>query len=553
MKKITCLLFLFAAITQTAQTRKGEFRLSSATAVHDLYVSFEPGLSFNSSESIENQVATGIPGIESLLEDYGFTLQKGISFSEEKFKDMARRAKAISGDDIAVRRLQNIFRVSIPNSSNARLVELASALEKLDLVTYCSLVSKEAIAPPNDIAPVTPNFQTQQTYINPDPGVNMQYAWDLGLAGSDIKIRDVEYGFNKQHEEFVDNDNVFLAPDMTISSDATASYIDHGTAVLGVIYGDVAGYGVTGMANEAAELILFPEWQETGYNRILAVTNSIANSVAGDVIIYEMQTGGSTNTAYVPAEYENVIWDLTKAATDSGIVVVAAAGNGNQNLDALFYAPYLARGNSGAIIVGGGTADLAHNKISYSTYGTRVDVQGWASNVLTSGYGNTFLFGSDYNQGYTLFSGTSSATPIVASCVVVLQSYYFAQADEYLTGVEIRNILQETGIPQGTGGNIGPLPNMESALLVLDGLLAVKNRDKLSFGIFPNPATSSITIHGNVGQAATVQFINSVGQLVYSKQLPENREMDISQLSAGFYFVQVTDGAYTSVRKIIKR
>ncbi len=30
----------------------------------------------------------------------------------------------------------------------------------------------------------------------------MRYAWNLGLDGAGIRIRDVEYGFNKNHEEF---------------------------------------------------------------------------------------------------------------------------------------------------------------------------------------------------------------------------------------------------------------------------------------------------------------------------------------------------------------
>src|SRR5690606_13783988 len=125
---------------------------------------------------------------------------------------------------------------------------------------------------------------------------------------------------------------------------------------------------------------------------------------------------------------------------------------------------YINRGDSGALIVGGGTPDLSHNKISYSTYGARVNVQGWADNVATSGYGDWQIFGNDMNQQYTMFSGTSSATPIVAGCVAVLQSYYFSLTGEYLSPLEMRSLLVATGIPQGSGGPIGPLPNMEAAI-----------------------------------------------------------------------------------------
>ena len=102
--------------------------------------------------------------------------------------------------------------------------------------------------------------------------------------------------------------------------------------------------------------ILYPEWtEEYGYNRVLATSNAIDNSASGDIIIFEMQTYGP-NGNFVLAEYEQAIWDLTKAATDAGIIVVAAAGNGGVNLDATSFNNYNARGDSGAIIVGAGSA-----------------------------------------------------------------------------------------------------------------------------------------------------------------------------------------------------
>jgi hypothetical protein len=69
-----------------------------------------------------------------------------------------------------------------------------------------------------------------------------------------------------------------------------------------------------------------------------------------------------------------------------------------------------------------------------------------------------------------MFSGTSSATPIVASCVIVLQSYYFSLTGKYLTGKQMRDILVNTGIPQGGSKHIGPLPNMKNALEAIDNL-----------------------------------------------------------------------------------
>ena len=145
---------------------------------------------------------------------------------------------------------------------------------------------------------------------------------------------------------------------------------------------------------------------------------------------------------------------MTKAATDAGLTIVAAAGNGNNNnvgedLDASANVLYMARGNSGAIIVGAGSPNMAHNKLGFSTYGSRVDVQGWGQSVYTASKGDAVMIGGDFNQRYTNFTGTSAATPtpIVASCAVVLQSYYYSLTGNYISGIQIRSLLKATGIP----------------------------------------------------------------------------------------------------------
>jgi hypothetical protein len=102
---------------------------------------------------------------------------------------------------------------------------------------------------------------------------------------------------------------------MTISSSASESFTEHGTAVFGILYAHKGNYGVSGLAHGAQELVLFPEWQQSGYNRINAVSQSINNSTIGDVIVYEMQVNVFTSSDFVTAEYNQVVWDLPKAAT----------------------------------------------------------------------------------------------------------------------------------------------------------------------------------------------------------------------------------------------
>jgi len=233
--------------------------------------------------------------------------------------------------------------------------------------------------------------------------------------------------------------------------------------------------------------------------------------------------------------------------------VVAAAGNGNEDLDSAPYLSYRNRGNSGAIIVGGGTATTAHNKISYSTYGSRVDVQAWATNVRSSGYGNFLQVNGDFNQSYTNFSGTSSATPIVASCAIVLQSYYHGLTGNYLSSVEMRDLLIATGIAQGSGGHIGPIPDMQAAIEAIN-LLGVKQNGKDNlFTVYPNPVTDKaiLVVPGFSGNEKVVLF-NALGQQVYSQALRADKTVDMSAFPSGVYFLQLTGNARTATQKIIK-
>jgi len=192
----------------------------------------------------------------------------------------------------------------------------------------------------------------------------------------------------------------------------------------------------------------------------------------GDVVMLEMQTGDPNDpndTDWGPAELEATVWLIVNSATDTEIIVVAAAGNGDQDLDSAEYDYYMGRGDSGAIIVGAGTADTSHDRLPFSTYGSRLNLQGWGESVVTLGYGDLAIIGDDENQMYTdTFSGTSSATPMVTSAVVAVQGLAVEAIGRRLDPWEMRELLVLTGIPQGSGGHIGPIPDVLAAGQAVD-------------------------------------------------------------------------------------
>eukprot|EP01065_Artemidia_motanka_P026914 TRINITY_DN32153_c0_g1_i1.p1 TRINITY_DN32153_c0_g1~~TRINITY_DN32153_c0_g1_i1.p1 ORF type:complete len:505 (+),score=158.58 TRINITY_DN32153_c0_g1_i1:81-1595(+) len=314
----------------------------------------------------------------------------------------------------------------------------------------------------------TPDFVSRQTYRNADPGMDVDWA-EANVAGwpegGGVRWSDIEYSWYYEHEDMAE---------LTRESGVTevGNFRDHGTASAGIAVGVRNGFGITGVAAKATAQTFSEQTVEHGHNRPRAIAAAAAASRAGDVILYEMQTTCLGSVNYVPAECDNSVWLATRTAADAGVVVVAAAGNGNADLDSSTYSSYMSRGDSGAIIVGAGEAKASHPKASFSTYGSRVDVHGWGDwSVMTTGYGDCrFDTGLPYGEAryYTgTFSGTSSASALVSSAVAAIQSYVVASTGSPMSPEDMRDLLKATGVAQGAGGHIGPHVNVKHAVEAL--------------------------------------------------------------------------------------
>ena len=194
-------------------------------------------------------------------------------------------------------------------------------------------------------------------------------------------------------------------------------------AMLGVLSSLQNSFGVTGIAPGAFAYVASASSKELGYQPARAIGIAMNKLRAGDVIVMEQQAPVCGLEDYGPLEYYQDVFDAVSVATAKGIVVVAADGNGDVNLDRDACSGAFDRNirNSQAIIVGAGSS-TDRTRLSFSTYGSRVDVQGWGENVTTTGYGDAYNPTNDVRRYYTKsFNGTSSATPIVAGTVLVIQ------------------------------------------------------------------------------------------------------------------------------------
>ena len=430
---------------------------------HRLIVKFDDAIRVRAdgTDRVWSQTGADLGEVHLLAARHGLTFEQLIHLPEATLQEIEDRAADHSG--IAQPDLAGMLIVRQEVPDEARLTAIGDALQRLDRVEFAYLQIL-GVEPPEDIPPTTPNLTAFQTYRGPDPGINIFYALMWGVTGAGVRLSDCEYGGNADHEDLTDID-LHLEPGQTIHPNVyTYEWDEHGTAVLGETSAVTNSYGCQGMVPDA-EVYTWPEWTvEESYRRVTCITNAIASSAVGDVVLLEMQTTGAGG-GYGPAELDPAVWTVVKNGADAGVIVVGAAGNGNQNLDSTAYQEYMNRGDSGAIIVGAGSSTTAHNKLSFSTYGSRVNVQGWGQNVFTLGYGGYAEYGGDKNQRYTSsFSGTSSASPFVASACVSLQSLALSTTGVPLSPSELRQLLIDTGIPQGSGGHIGPLPDMRAAI-----------------------------------------------------------------------------------------
>merc|ERR1719464_1267390 len=391
----------------------------------------------------------------------------------EELEALARRAEKMSG--VQQPDLRGLVSVELAVPDAEHLVAAATEFDASPCVEYVSIKRAEIPLPPTR-RPVSimnkchtsepagggiPDFTGAQGYARAGQ-LDADYLHSLGADGSGIMYADCEFSMNFGHQEFK-NSRITEEANFPVGNEQR----DHGTASVGIALGG-DGFGIKGLANKA-DGYFFSELPASGrYNRDRAVAAAVAKVRAGDVVLLEMQTGNP----YGPAELTQSIWNIVKMGADAGVVIVAAAGNGNRDLDSSTDASYRARGDSGTIMIGAGNP--SHSKVSFSTYGSRVDVQAWGDwTVMTSGYGKCTGFSGASTPGsrYTnTFAGTSSASAITAAALTLFQSWALKELGAPLTPLKLRDILRSTGHrQQGSGGNIGPHTNLRAAVEAVRG------------------------------------------------------------------------------------
>jgi hypothetical protein len=328
-----------------------------------------------------------------------------------------------------------------------------------------------------DSCPITtPSYEEHQGYVGPAPqGIDAPAAWRRGVRGQGVWFADLEGGWNARHED-LPGDRITHVAGQPIND---PTWRQHGTAVLGEVVGRDNAKGVVGLAPDVERVFT----ASIGRIPVADALDAAAERLRpGDVLLIELQ-GGGPRGRFLPIEFWDDNFDAIQAATRRGVVVIEAAGNGAENLDHKAYKGKLSRAgrDSGAIMVGAGAPArdgyVDRARLDFSNYGSRVDVQGWGRKVTTLDYGDLQRCDDPGDRHYTgEFSGTSSASPIVAGAAVLLESWSRQTRGVPLAPAVVRDLLVRTGTPQtsGIGGRalevqqIGPRPDLARALQALE-------------------------------------------------------------------------------------
>ncbi|MED1380989.1 S8 family peptidase [Bacillus mycoides] len=392
-------------------------------------------------------------------------------FSSLNPKEIKNLGKEIKDSDHISSNLLNYYIVETQGDIDVQA--LLVQFEKSSLVETAYLQEEEA--PPEErlsnlsVNPYDEPRLTRQGYLEPAPlGINAPYAWSIkGGDGKGTTFVDMEYGWLFSHEDLV-NQKIEL-----MSGQNKSEHHDHGTSVLGIVSAEDNKIGGIGIAPKAKVKVVSQIRDNGMYNTADAILSAVNNMQAGDILLLEAQATyeGYGDKNYLPVEVKPDIFDAIRMGANKGIIIIEAGANGGNDLDQFRDRngkQVLNRNSpdfkdSGAIMVGAASARVPHKRSYFSNYGSRVDVYGWGNAVdTTDAKPREFMI----NLYTSSFSGTSSASPIIAGAAASIQGITKTNLGKVYTPSQLRDILSDPST--GTKSNdpasdkIGVLPDLKA-------------------------------------------------------------------------------------------
>ena len=236
-------------------------------------------------------------------------------------------------------------------------------------------------------------------------------AWENGVSGEGVIVAVIDSGVQPSHEDYGTNVVVQKMSDVTGEDDGTINH-PHGGNVCGTIAS--AANNAKGGAGIAYGVTLYSyklKVSSTGDISSMAdIAVAINRAVSAGAQVINLSLGGSYNEA---------IRKACQNAVSSGVTIAAAAGN--SGADQPTYPAALSESEDGVSVIAVASVNASGTKSSFSNYGSWVDIAAPGEKFYEPNY--TSKSGSNYSA-YAGMSGTSQATPVVASAAALYISMY---------------------------------------------------------------------------------------------------------------------------------
>jgi len=263
-------------------------------------------------------------------------------------------------------------------------------------------------------APNDPDYDKQWNLRS----INVESAWDE-TKGSGVTVAVIDTGISEVPDlkatKFVKGYD-FVNDRIDASDDA-----GHGTHVAGTIAQSTNNnYGVAGIAYEAS-LMPLKVLGASGGGTVADIAEAIRYAADNGADVINMSLGGAGES--------QLMEDAINYAHQKGVVVIAAAGNSNQNS-----ASYPARYPH---VIGVAALDSVGVKAPYSNFGAGVDISAPGGSEAGKIVQETI----DPESGQSIFEGyqgTSMAAPHVAGVAALVKAAGVKEPDEIL------NILKQS-------------------------------------------------------------------------------------------------------------
>ncbi len=301
---------------------------------------------------------------------------------------------------------------------------LACVPTAITAVPHTPEEKKQVLIPEGELVPLqvfAPSAVATETADWGHSVIGVPEAWKV-TKGKGAKVAVLDTGIDSTHPEFAGR--IKEMKNFTTSRAGVEDMNGHGSHVAGIISAGENGFGVVGVAPEA-ELYIAKVLGDNGSGSFAWIAQAIDWAIEQKVDVISMSLAAG------PRASDPNMRAAIKRATDKGIIVISAAGNGGVT-------EYPGKFPE---VICVGAIDDTKQLASFSGRGPEVAVVAPGVNVR-----------STYSAGrYATLSGTSMATPYVAGCAALYVSNCRANGSTP-SPAEFRKLIETQSADLGAKG-----------------------------------------------------------------------------------------------------